>query len=515
MEFNRKKIPSYLMILTIIGVVIFFNVIYFDSHISANDASIVDYALSDDDINPVRETAVAGLFYPADVYQLDKDLDGYLEHAAADLSGRPHIMIVPHAGYQYSAQVAAQAYKRLQPFKKQIRRVFLLGPSHRTAVNGVALPAAKVFKTPLGAVRTDTEIMNELKKNPLFVVSAAAHKDEHALEVQLPFLQKTLDKFSIIPLLYGRAEPEKIAAALAPFLQDDATLLVISADLSHYLNYDEAKEADARTAEQIKNSEAINHHQSCGATAVNTAMILARQSGLVPRLLDMVNSGDTSGDKQRVVGYGAWVYQEAAEAEPTGIELEQKHLQNFARNNREALLEIVRSSLEAAVLRNEIIHPKRSNFDDVLFDKGASFVTLKKNGRLRGCIGSVTASKAIAADLADNAYAAALHDPRFKPVTPEELPEIDFSIALLTDFEEMDFNSYADLLSKIKPGIDGLLLRDGEREGVFLPAVWETLPDKEEFVTQLKIKAGLSPTYWADRVKVFRFRTVEITDDND
>ena len=162
MEFDRKKIPSYLMILTIVAVAVFFNVLFFNTHISANDENIVDYDLSDEDINPVRESAVAGLFYPADVYQLDKDLDGYLEHVPSEMNSRPNMIIVPHAGYRYSAQVAAAAYKRLQPFKKQIHRVFLLGPSHRIMVNGVALPEAKSFKTPLGLVQVDTAVADEL-----------------------------------------------------------------------------------------------------------------------------------------------------------------------------------------------------------------------------------------------------------------------------------------------------------------------------------------------------------------
>ena len=391
----------------------------------------------------------------------------------------------------------------------------MLGPSHYETFKGVALPEAKSFRTPLGLVRVDTSAEEILKKNPIFVINPAAHKNEHSLEVQLPFLQKTLDNFSIVPMLYGQVDPQKIAEALAPFLKDNSTLLVVSSDLSHYLDYDTAKAVDQQTAHQIQKSEKVNHHQSCGATAINTAMILARHFGLVPRLLDITNSGDTSGDRQRVVGYGAWVYQEPIEKELSGIELEQQHLENFARHQKAALLDIVRKGLETAVVQHEVYHPKRSEYNNVLFDKGASFVTLKKNGRLRGCIGSIKANKAIAVDLADNAYAAALHDNRFNPVAKEELPEITFSIALLTNLEKIEFTSYAELLSKIEPNIDGLLLRDGQREGVFLPAVWESLPDKEEFLTQLKIKAGLSPTYWADRIEVFRFRTVEITDDND
>ena len=469
MEIDRKKIPSYLMIAAIIGVVVFFNVSYLGDYVSANNEKIVDYALSDEDINPVRETAVAGLFYPADVYQLDKDLDGYLEHVASSLSTRPHIMVVPHAGYKYSAQVAAHAYKRLLPFKNEIKKVLLLGPAHREYVKGVALAEAKSFRTPLGIVKTNDKITNELKQNPLFRPNARAHKDEHA-------------KFTIVPMLYGQAEPKDIAQALLPYLKDDDTILIVSADLSHYLKYDEAKKEDAQTAKQIELSIPLASHQSCGATGINTAMILAQELGFVPKLLDMVNSGDTSGEKTKVVGYGAWSYEEAEEEQ----ELTEKH---------------------------QVYKPGRDEFGDVLFNRGASFVTLEKNGNLRGCIGSLLPENAIAIDLANNAFAAAMNDPRFKPVTQDELKDIDFSISLLTNFEKIEFNSADDLLSKIQPHIDGLLIKDGKRQGLFLPAVWEKIPDSQEFLTELKIKAGLSPSHWSESIEVFRFRTVEIKDD--
>ena len=515
MEIDRRKIPNYLMIVAIIGVVVFFNVSYFSDYVSANNEKIVDYALNDEDINPVREMAVAGLFYPASIYQLDKDLDGYLEHVPSDLSARAHIMVVPHAGYKYSAQVAAHAYKRLLPFKKDITKVFILGPSHRALFKGVALSSAASFKTPLGIVKTNKKITDELAQNALFAINDQAHENEHALEVQMPFLQKTLDDFTIVPMLYGQAEPKDIAAALLPYLKNDDTILIISADLSHYLKYDEAKKADNKTAEQIAKSEPLAEHQSCGATGINTAMILAKKLGFVPKLLDMANSGDASGERAKVVGYGAWAYEEVEEEkELSGIELEEQHLQNFARHNKEALLSIVRNALNLAAEKHEIYHPNRNDFNDVLFNRGASFVTLKKNNRLRGCIGSLLPINAIAVDLANNTFAAAMNDARFSPVTQDELKDIEFSIALLTNFEEMEFNSEQDLLSKIKPNIDGILIKDGERQGLFLPAVWKEIPDKQEFLTELKIKAGLSPTYWSDRVKVFRFRTVEIKDDN-
>ena len=225
-------------------------------------------------------------------------------------------------------------------------------------------------------------------------------------------------------------------------------------------------------------------------------------------------AGDTSDDKTRVVGYGAWAYDEPEDEEiPEGIALEQKHLENFARHNKNELLEIVKKSLDAAVTSKELYHPQRENAQDVLFNKGASFVTLTKDGKLRGCIGSEKHEKSIAADLAYNAFAAALQDKRFAPVEPDELNKIDFTISLLTNFEEITFTSYEDLLSKLRPTVDGVLIRDGKRQGLFLPAVWKDIPDKQDFMTELKLKAGLSPSYWSDNIKVFRFRTVEIQND--
>jgi hypothetical protein len=515
MEFDRKKIPSYVMTITILMVVVFFNVAYFTGHISVNSQNITDYALKDEDIAPVRETAVAGLFYPADLYQLSNDVDGYLENVPSTLSNRPKLMIVPHAGYRYSAQVAAFAYRRLVPFKDKIHRVFLLGPSHHVDFNGVALSKAKQFKTPLGLVKVDEHTVTELAQNNFFSFNTKAHKDEHALEVQLPFLQKTLDNFEIVPMLYGRADAKQISQVLAPYLNDDTSLLIISSDLSHYLDYDSANQTDKQSAQDVAAFVPVNHHQFCGATAVNVAMLLAKKFGLVPQLLDMVNSGDVSEDKNRVVGYGAWSYEESEnEPELKGLDLEVQHLQNFARHNKAALLDIVKKSLQSAVTKGELFRPSRKDFNNVLFDKGASFVTLKQGKKLRGCIGSLYPHTAIALDLAQNTYSAALKDNRFSPVRADELNNLDFTISLLTDFEEIKFDSYDDLLSKIQPQIDGLLIKDGQREGVFLPTVWKEIPDKKDFVTQLKLKAGLSPSYWADTCKVFRFKTVEIIDDN-
>ena len=511
MEFDKKKIPAWFMILTIVLVIGGFNVGYFIKHISSNSEAIVNYDKKDEDINPIREAAVAGVFYPSDIHQLHSDITGYLDHVADKTSGRPRILIVPHAGYKYSAQIAASAFKKIMPFRDKIKKIFLLGPSHYVYVNGVALANEKSFKTPLGLIKTDMSIAEQLAQNNDFLFNSHAHKKEHSLEVILPFLQTTLNDFQIIPMVYGNANPQDIAKTLQPHLERNDSILIVSADLSHYLSYGEANNMDKKTANDISNGLALASHQSCGATGINTAMILAKQFALVPHLLDMSNSGDASGDKDRVVGYGAWSFEkEKEEIKLEGIELEQDNLANFARHNKDAIIDIVSKSLEKAVLENSEFSPERENYDDVMFNKGASFVTLEKNNNLRGCIGSILPVMSIAEDLAKNTNLAALQDSRFTPVTKDELKNITFKVSLLTGFEEIKFSSYDDLLKQIKPKTDGLLIKDGKRQGVFLPSVWKDIPNKKDFLTELKIKAGLSPSYWSDNIEVFKFRTVEI-----
>lgn len=488
------------------------NFFFVRRYVSSNSSLINNYSLSDEDINTVRDTAVAGLFYPADYYQLESSVKGYLQTAEPKMSKRPHIIVVPHAGYMYSAKVAAKAYQHLLPFAQEIKKVILVGPAHQVALKGAALSSATDFKTPLGLVPTDKELTSSLAALPEFKISDKAHKNEHSLEVQLPFLQKTLNRFSIVPIVYGRIEPDKLAAALRPYLLRNDTLLVISADLSHYLDNDSAQAVDNVTAQMVASGRPLADHQSCGATGINTAMLLAKSAGLHPQLLDMANSGDANGNMNSVVGYASWMFTEPESAKPVLSPLEQEveNLSNFARHNRENILKIVSSALESAV-QGKHYEPSRDDYPDVMFDKGAAFVTLTLNGELRGCVGSLLPHRAIALDMAENAYAAAREDSRFAPLTADELKNIKYSISLLSGYEPVSFANEEDLLAKISAGTDGLVLRDGDRQGVFLPSVWKQFPDKKEFLNNLKIKAGLSPSYWSPKVKIFKFRTVEIT----
>lgn len=242
---------------------------------------------------------------------LRSQLDRLLAENARDAERPPKVLIAPHAGYIYSGPVAASAYALLSPWSARIRRVLLLGPAHRAPVRGLALPACDAFRTPLGDVSLDSEAVALARTLPQVRVNGAAHTLEHSLEVHLPFLQAVLDKFILVPFVIGQAGADEIAQVLDPLWGGEETLIVISSDLSHYLPYERACAVDAFTAESVVRLQGqISHEQACGATPINGLLVAARQRGLEAALLDLRNSGDTAGDKTRVVGYAAMAFYE-------------------------------------------------------------------------------------------------------------------------------------------------------------------------------------------------------------
>jgi hypothetical protein len=257
----------------------------------------------------VRKAAVAGLFYPGEPAALRSAATRLLEQAPADTAepSPPKALIVPHAGYVYSGPIAAAAYARIVPLRDRISRVVLIGPSHHAYFHGIALPEAEVFSTPLGDIRVDAELKAELLGGEDVLVSDVPHAAEHCLEVQLPFLQSILGDFSILPLVAGVASPEDVAAVLADVWGDDETLILASSDLSHYHSYQAARGRDARTAAAIVDRQpSLSPEQACGAVAINGLLTLAREMNLAVDQIACLNSGDTAGDRTRVVGYGAF-----------------------------------------------------------------------------------------------------------------------------------------------------------------------------------------------------------------
>lgn len=265
-----------------------------------------------------RPPAVAGSFYPADPAELVLTVDELL----ADVSNKPaaaapKVLIVPHAGYVYSGPVAASAYAHLQQAVRAVHRVVLLGPVHRVPIRGLALPEAQALATPLGVIPVDADAVRAIAHLPQVGVSAAAHALEHSLEVQLPFLQRRLGDFSVVPLAVGSATPAEVAEVIDALWGGAETLIVISSDLSHYLPYAVARDVDGETAQQILalGPDTLTHEQACGATPVNGLLAVARRRRLRPALLDLRSSGDTAGPRDQVVGYSAFAfYEEGAHA---------------------------------------------------------------------------------------------------------------------------------------------------------------------------------------------------------
>ena len=255
----------------------------------------------------IREPAVAGLFYPGSAISLADTVRRLLDAAPLEAGPAPKALVVPHAGYIYSGPVAAAAYTRLRRHREQYERVVLLGPSHRVAFDGVAMSSADVFRSPLGDVAVDPAAIAELAL-PKLKIADAPHQLEHSLEVHLPFLQTVLESFVLVPLVVGHARAEAVADIIDALWGGPETLIVVSSDLSHYLRYDEARAIDRLTCTAIENlhDADISHEGACGATPLRGLLIAARRRGLRVETLDLRNSGDTAGDKDRVVGYGSW-----------------------------------------------------------------------------------------------------------------------------------------------------------------------------------------------------------------
>lgn len=284
-------------------------------HADARARVIAGFFMSQFQAASVRAPAVAGMFYPGANRDLSQNVAELLGAAAHDAPERavPKAIIAPHAGYIYSGPIAASVYALLAPARSRISRVVLLGPTHRVAVRGLALPGCQLFATPLGTVSIDSAAVAALGKLPQVGVSAEAHALEHSLEVHVPFLQMVLQQFTLVPLAVGRASAQEVAEVLDLLWGGPETLVVVSSDLSHYLGYHDAQALDRSTAKAILAlATDLTHEQACGATPVTGLTCVARRRALKPELIDLRNSGDTAGDKNRVVGYGSFAFYEPA-----------------------------------------------------------------------------------------------------------------------------------------------------------------------------------------------------------
>jgi AmmeMemoRadiSam system protein B/AmmeMemoRadiSam system protein A len=466
----------------------------------------------------VRPAAVAGMFYPSNPKELDATVQYYLAEAAKKFPGEPEhapkAIIAPHAGYVYSGLTASSVYNQLLPVRDKIKRVVMMGPCHRVAVQGLALPSSQSFATPLGEVPLDMDAVARIVSLPQVSIFDDTHKQDHALEVHLPFLQKVLREFKIVPMIVGQATPDDVAQVLEILWGGEETLILISSDLSHYKTYDDARKIDDQTRVAIEQLDplALGDDQACGRHSIKGLMVVAKDKGMTVQTTDVRNSGDTAGTKDRVVGYGAWAFYDGGpivgEAEDEFGAATQKLLDQYG----EALLNVGARAILHTLKKQGPLRIDLSSFPEELRDNGACFVTLNKDGKLRGCIGSIQAHRPLLTDVAENACKAAFQDTRFPNLTADELDQSDITmhISVLSPQVPMTFTDEADLVSQIRPNIDGLILQDKGKRGVFLPAVWESLPEPQQFFTHLKRKAGLPLDHWSGTVQVWRYVTKSV-----
>jgi len=457
----------------------------------------------------VRAPILAGTWYPGDPSALAAEVDGYI--AAAERLDLKHLeglkaVIAPHAGYRFSGPVAGSAYAQVAAIRERVKRVVLVGPSHRVGFEGIAVSAADKFQTPLGAVPIDREAIGNLLRLPFVHEMEAAHAEEHSLEIHLPFLQRALGEFTLVPLVTGDASPAQVSEALAHLWDGPETLIVISTDLTHFLDYDTARRIDAKTNDAIiaGDVDAIGDRQACGRVGLKGLLALGKERGLSIDLLDLRNSGDTSGMRDRVVGYGSWIA--TTTPDPSGDK------RVLARGHGRLMVGLARASIRHGLATGKEPDVALERVPGVLRHPGASFVTLRKRGDLRGCIGSPTAQRPLAEDVAVNAFKAAFRDPRFPPLSSQEAAAVDLEISLLSEPEPFPIASEQDLINRLRPGTDGLILAEGGRRALFLPAVWESLAEPRDFVTHLKRKAGWTADYWSDGIVATRFTAEKIAE---
>ncbi len=449
----------------------------------------------------VRPAVWAGKFYPADPAELRKTISGLLDAARQDAvrlpAGRPvRAVVMPHAGYIYSGLTAAHALLAIDG--RHFSRVVLLGPDHRVGLRGCAVSDAQAWQTPLGRVPVDEAARRLNERHRDFAPNATSDALEHCLEVELPFLQVQLGRFSIVPIVMGQADVEEVTRIVDGLLDED-TLLVVSSDLSHYLPYDQAVSRDRRTIDAVVslNSGELAgcRNCACGRDPLRVLISLARRHGWQPRLLYANNSGDTAGDKDRVVGYAAIAF--------LGENAMTTKTDDSAVLNREqglALVALARHTIaEKLGLKQAAEMPadlKATLKQEALQARRGTFVTLKINGQLRGCIGNIVAHDTIVDSVRQNAVNAAFRDPRFAPLSAAEFDDVDIEVSILTEPKPLSFTDARDLLSKLHANEDGVIIRRGGASATFLPQVWEQLPRPEAFLSHLCLKAGLPADAW-------------------
>lgn len=449
-------------------------------------------------VENVRKPVYAGSFYPSDKHELQQTINSLTGQARKTAFAVPShktlkALILPHAGYIYSGLTAS--YASLVLSENQFSKVIIMGPDHRIGFNNCALSDADAYETPLGYVRIHKDAEKLRNKNQMFGSLPVSDINEHSIEVVLPFLQTYLNKFEIIPIIIGSGDYCTIAEAIGPLL-DDRTLLVASSDLSHYLEYRQAVEKDKETINMVLNLEkdklVKRYNSACGKIPILTIMDLAGKYGWEPVILHYSNSGETAGDRLRVVGYAAIAFY----GEP--IMKKESISKGLNEKQGQILIKLARKTIADKLgIKNKPEQDLSAISEDKSLKRlSGTFVTLKIHDQLRGCIGNLDNTDTITEGVKRNAINAAFNDFRFSPLTAKEFENVEIEISILSEPKPLKYKDGNDLVKKLRPNVDGVIIRKGFASATFLPQVWEQLPRPEDFLTHLCIKAGLSSDSW-------------------
>lgn len=454
----------------------------------------------------VRTSQITGRFVPEDKKQLKQmvtDLLGRSARASELVPSVPCAILAPHAGLDYSGSLAAAAWQMTLQAKPA--RIAILSPAHKAPLKGVAVPAQhSAIAMPGLRVRIDREACLALVQAKQARRDDAAFAQEHGIDVHIPFARSLHAGVPVVPLVVGEATPDMVAAAVNTLVAlEGSTLFVLSSDLSHYLAEAEAQKRDVRTAGLIEIGAGglLTPGDACGSRVI--AGFLASDLGqtLRPIRLGRFTSRRATGDATRVVGYGAWAFFAATE-------------RMFGPALQTDLLDVARKSLMSHLSRGAMPQVRVDSFAPPLRSVMASFVSLRQNDRLRGCIGTLFPFRPLVSDVVNNAARAGFQDRRFTPLTAQDLKQVQIGVSVLSRPLDLTVSDRDDLISQLDRGQHGLIVQEGDKRGVLLPSVWDNLPEPQDFVSTVLRKAGLAPDHWSDSLRFHSFHAETFTEES-
>ena len=444
----------------------------------------------------IKKPSVAGMFYPKDKEELQQQIEYFKQINKNTYEYKTRAVIVPHAGLIYSGRLA---YEGISQIDGNIKNIFIFGPSHHIAFKGIAITSFNTWETPLGQIAINKDICKELQNIFHANINNNAFAPEHSIEVELPIIQSIFHDVKIIPILVGNEDPIKINEIINHYYKNKQNAFVISSDLSHFFTDEEAKKIDGKTAQLIESGDncQINAEQACGHIGITGLINFANQNNFSLIRIDQTNSAEISNDLSSVVGYGTWFLFEG-----TKNDFLKQYYSNF-------IIDLCKNTLQSVFEKKDI----KPTYPQIFNQLGACFVTLEENQRLRGCIGSIIAYRPLFEDIIEHAKDAGFNDTRFNPITKDELPYLEYSISLLSTPTKIFFKNEEDLLNKIVKDKDGIIIKDKDKTGVYLPVVWEQFQNKQDFLNSLKVKAGFTEDYFSNTLEAYKFEATSIKEE--